>query len=438
MSAADVRVPRAPMIVAAAALIVCAAILWFARDFTFYFDEWSFIVTAPDWTFATYFTPHNEHPSMLFRAIYAALLNTAGLRTYLPYMAVLLLFHLANVLLLFALVRRHAGDLIAMCAAALLLTLGGGWEDILWAFQMAWLASIACGLGALLLIESPSRVPVAIALLVASLAFSSIGLLFAIAVGVQLLLTPGRRRDLAWLSPVAVALLAWYIAFGRFGVHPNPQPAPGNVLVDPLYAAWGLGQSAAALVGKGGQYGPPALIAAVGVIAWRWKRHGADPFAISVAVALVAFYLITGLTRAQLGYHQSGASRYVYIGAVLWLILLSDAARGLPWRGSWRPALLALVFVAWFSSSVLLFSFAIARPVVMEQQVADYFALAAMRSDPCLDPDGAVDRLVMPVETRPALYYRAVDRYGDPRAGRPLLDNASYEAGVRHLRKADC
>ena len=84
MSAADVRVPRAPMIVAAAALIVCAAILWFARDFTFYFDEWSFIVTAPDCTFATYFTPHNEHPSMLFRAIYAALLNTAGLRTYLP------------------------------------------------------------------------------------------------------------------------------------------------------------------------------------------------------------------------------------------------------------------------------------------------------------------------------------------------------------------
>ena len=74
----------------------------------------------------------------------------------------------------------------------------------------------------------------------------------------------------------------------------------------------------------------------------------------------------------------------------------------------------------------------------MEQQVADYFALAAMRSDPCLDPDGAVDRLVMPVETRPALYYRAVDRYGDPRAGRPLLDNASYEAGVRHLRRADC
>jgi len=46
--------------------------------------------------------------------------------------------------------------------------------------------------------------------------------------------------------------------------------------------------------------------------------------------------------------------------------------------------------------------------------------------------------LVMPAETSPARYYRAVDRYGDPRAGMPLLDQASFAAGVRHLRKAGC
>ena len=128
----------------------------------------------------------------------------------------------------------------------------------------------------------------------------------------------------------------------------------------------------------------------------------------------------------------------MYIGAVLWLILLADAARSLPWRGTWRPALVACVFVAWFSSSVLLFAFATAKTVLTQRQVADYYALAAMRSDPCLDPAGAVDLLVMPVETSPALYYRAVDRYDDPRAGMPLVDQASYEAGIGHLRKAGC
>ena len=438
MTAADLRVPRARLIVVVGALLGCGAILWFSRAYTFYFDEWTFILTAPDWTFATYFQPHNEHPSILFRAVYAALLNTVGLHSYVPYMAVLLLAHLANVLLLFELVRRRAGDGIAIAAAALLITLGAGWENLLWAFQMAWLLSVACGLGAMLLLQSQSRVPLAIALLGVSLAFSAIGVVFAIAAGTQFLLAPGRRRQLLWLVPLAAALLVWYAAFGRFAVHPNPQPGPANLVLDPLYAAWGLSQSVAGLLGVGGPFGPPLLVAAVAAVAGRWKRHGADPFLVSVAVSLVGFYLVTGLTRAQLGYQQSGSSRYGYVAAILWLILLSDAARSLPWRGTWRPALVACVFVAWFSSGVLLFSFATAKTVLMQRQVADYYALVAMRSDPCLDPAGAVDLLVMPVERSPARYYRAVDRYGDPRAGMPLLDHASFAAGVRHLRKADC
>ena len=437
-SAADVRVPRARLIVAVAAVIGCAAILWLSRTYTFYFDEWTFITTAPDWTLSSYFEPHNEHPSMLFKAVYAALLNTVGLRTYVPYTAVLLLGHLANVLLLFELVRRRAGDGIAIAAAALLLTLGAGWEDLLWAFQMAWLASLACGLGALLLLETPPRTPAATALLTASLAFSGIGVVFAITASAWLLLTPGRRRELLWLAPVGVGCLAWWAVFGRFGEHPNPQPGLANLFIDPLYAAWGLGQSVAGLIGEGGWSGPPLLLAGVAAVAWRLRRHGADPFTVSVAAGLLGFYLVTGLTRAQLGYQQSGASRYVYVGAVLWLILLSDAARDLPWRGTWRPALIALVFVAWFNCGVLLFSFAAARTVLMQRQVADYYALAAMRSDPCLDPAGAVDLLVMPVETKPAAYYRAVDRYGDPTAGMPLVDRASFEAGMRHLHKAGC
>ena len=429
--------PRALPIVVAAALIACAVILWLTRTYTFYFDEWTFISTAPDWTLATYFRPHNEHPAILFRLAYSTLLDTVGLRSYLPYMTALVVAHAANVVLLFELVRRRSGDLVALAAALLLLVLGAGWEDLLWAFQMAWLASVALGLGALLAMQNPRRMAPATGLLAASLAFSGIGLAFAVAGTVQLLLTTARRRDVLWLVPVGIGLAAWYVAFGRFGNHPNPQPTAGNLLLDPLYTLWGMSQSVAGLIGEGGWVGAAVLAAAVAALAWHWWRHGADSFEIGAAAGLVAFYLVTGLTRAQLGVQQSGASRYTYIGAVLWLILLAGPARNLPWRGTWRPALTACLFLACFNSAVLLFEFSVAKTAQMERAVADLQALAAERGDPCLDPDGHSDLLVMPQVTA-RLYYRAVDRYGDPVAGIPVHDQSDFEAARANLRKAGC
>jgi len=429
--------PRALAMVVAAALIACAVILWLTRTYTFYFDEWTFISTAPDWTLATYFRPHNEHPAILFRLAYSTLLDTVGLRSYLPYMTALVVAHAANVVLLFELVRRRSGDLVALAAALLLLVLGAGWEDLLWAFQMAWLASVALGLGALLAMQNPRRMALATGLLAASLAFSGIGLAFAVAGTVQLLLTPARRRDVLWLVPVGIGLAAWYVAFGRFGNHPNPQPTAGNLLLDPLYTLWGMSQSVAGLIGEGGWVGAAVLAAAVAALAWHWWRHGADSFEIGAAAGLVAFYLVTGLTRAQLGVQQSGASRYTYIGAVLWLILLAGPARNLPWRGTWRPALTACLFLACFNSAVLLFEFSVAKTAQMERAVADLQALAAERGDPCLDPNGHSDLLVMPQVTA-RLYYRAVDRYGDPVAGIPVRDQSDFEAARANLRKAGC
>jgi len=441
MTAGEKRVHHARTIVVAAALLAAAAVLFLGRVGTFYFDEWSFILTAPHWNLATYLQPHNEHPSILSRALYSLLLHTAGLRTYLPYLAVSVAAHVANVVLLFELVSRRAGTLVAMSAAGLLMLLGAGWDDLLWAFQMAWLMSIAFGLATLLALQlPPTRVHLAIAAtcLLLSFSFSGIGVPFAVAVAVQLGARAETRRSLLWFVPVAVAVGAWYLLFGRFGEHPDPQPTAANILLVPIYAAWGMSQSVAAVVGEGGWVGLGLLVLAAVAPGWRWTRHGPDAFSLGVMAGLVAFYLVTGLTRAQLGIMQSGSSRYVYVGAVCWLILLADVAQGLPWRGTWRPALLACLFLATFNSAVLLFSFATARTVVMERQVADYYALEAERTDACLNPDGVVDPLVMPSEIHPADYYAAIAAFGDPVQGRPLTDRASYEAGIRNLRRPGC
>jgi hypothetical protein len=441
VKASEVRVPHARLIVATAALVAGAAIVWLSRGYTFYFDEWSFILSAPDWTAVSYFQPHNEHPSILFKAVYALLLDTVGLRSYVPYMAVLLFLHATNVVLLFELVRRRAGDLVGVSTAAILLVLGAGWEDILWAFQMAWLASVALGLGMLMVLQAPRtsrRLALAAILLTGSLMFSGVGLTFLVAAGVTLGAQRDRRRDLVWVIPVVVALAVWYLAFGHMAEPPNPPPSAANILMLPVYTAWGLGASAAGLIGEAGVVGLPLLLAAAAALAWTWWRHGADPTALGTAAGLISFFLVTGLARAQFGYHQAGSGRYVYVGAVFWLILLADAARHLLWKGTWRPALVACVFLACFNSGVLLVSYAAAKTVQMQREGADLYALRAARHDPCLDPLGVVDLLVMPPVTSPAVYYRAVDLYGDPAADQPLLDQARFSVAYGNLVKPGC
>jgi hypothetical protein len=438
--ASQVRVPHARMIVVIAAVVASAAIFWLAHTFTFYFDEWTFILSAPDWTAATYLQPHNEHPVMLTRAIYAALLATVGLRSYLPYMAVLLALHAASLVLLFEVVRRRAGDLVALGAAALLMFLGAGWEDLLWAFQIQFIGSVACGLGMLLALQGhPTRrnVLIAAVLLTASLMFSGVGLFFGVAAVVQLATNSDRRRDLVWFAPVAVALGVWFVTFGR-SVEASIPLNLADIAELPLYVIWGLGASAGGLIGVGSLVGLPLMALAGVAIAFGWRRGGIDGFGLGIAAGLVSFYAVTGLIRVHFGIEQSGASRYTYVAVVFWLLILADAARRLPWRGTWRPALVACLFLACFNSGVLLFAYAAAKTAQMERQVADLQALAAVRGDRCLDPNGAADLLVMPVETNPAHYYRAVDRYGDPAASMPVVDRPDFDKARANLLTPGC
>ena len=45
------------------------ALVVLTRGYNFYFDEWTFILSAPDWNALSYLQPHNMHPAMIPRAI---------------------------------------------------------------------------------------------------------------------------------------------------------------------------------------------------------------------------------------------------------------------------------------------------------------------------------------------------------------------------------
>lgn len=441
MTADAARLPYARALVAAFAIVTCGVILVLTRGFNFYFDEWDFILAAPHWSAVSFLQPHNEHPAMIPKLVYAVLLNTAGLRSYLPYMAVMLAVHATNVVLLFELVRRRAGDVVGFGAAMLLLFLGAGWENVLWAFQISFDGSVAFGLGALLLVQRPRStltLAVTVALTLAAIMCSGIGLFFAAAVVVSLIADKERRRDAAWFVPLGIVVLAWYVAFGRQGAPTNPPPTAHNLIAAPVYALWGIGEGAAGVIGEGGWWGPAALAVGAAIVAWTWWRRRPDGIALGAAAGLVSFYVITGLSRSQFGYEQSGAGRYVYEGAVFWLILLGDAARALPWRGTWRPALIACLFLACFNSGALLYEFAIAKTVQMQREGADLQALDAARSDPCLSAGARVDDFVMPQVTAPSLYYEAVNAFGDPAPPLPVTDRDDYARALANLARSGC
>jgi hypothetical protein len=440
VNASDVRVPHPRLIVVIGALIASAAILWLARNLTFYYDEWTFILSAPDWTAATLLKPHNEHPVMITRAIYAVLLSTMGLRSYMPYMAALLAVQAAAVVLLFEVVRRRAGDLVGLGSAALLMVLGSGWENLLWAFQIQFVGSVACGLGLLLALHAERtrrNLVIAAVLLTASLMFSGVGLFFGVAGAAELALTPARRRDLLWFAPTAIALGVWFVVFGR-NYEPTTPVTPADLPSLPLYVTWGVGSGAGGLIGVSGIAGLAVLALAAIAVVVTWIRGARDVFRVGIVAGLVSFYAVTGLIRVQLGFQQSGAARYTYIGAVFWMLLLADSARYLPWRGAWRPLLVVAVLASCVSNSFLLYAAAGDRTNIMKTQIADLQALAAVRGDRCLEAGGAVDPLVMPAETDPALYYRAIDRYGDPSAGRPVTDRAAFDRGRANLLQPGC
>jgi hypothetical protein len=74
----------------------------------------------------------------------------------------------------------------------------------------------------------------------------------------------------------------------------------------------------------------------------------------------------------------------------------------------------------------------------MLREAADLQALAVERGDPCLKPTGLVDQLVMPQVTSPSGYYSAVDRYGDPSAGTPVVRGPDFERARNHLVTPGC
>lgn len=299
--------------------LACGALLIYVvgRGTTFFYDEWNFILERRTGGLDAFFRPHGGHWSTIPVAVYRVLFAVVGLRHYGVYRAVLIAFHLACCILFYLVARRRIGELLALLPTILLIFLGSAWQDILWPFQIGYLGSIGAGLASLLALDARSRrgdLLAAIALLV-SMASSGLGIPFALAALVEVLLLRAWRR--LWVAVVPLACFGiWYLTYGRGAsgaAISNLGHLPSYVMRSALAAAAGIAGATGRwqnLVGLAG-----LALVAVALIA---GRRLTPRLLMLLSIPLV-FWGLAALTRAQID--EPAASRYLYPGAIFLLLI---------------------------------------------------------------------------------------------------------------------
>jgi hypothetical protein len=343
-----------------------------SRHFGFFQDEYFWILHRRAWNIDAFWLPHNGHLSVVPVTIYKLLFVTVGLQHTWPYRLILVGLHLLCVVLVYALAARRAGRWIALIPAFLLLALGSGFEDLLWAFQIGFVGSLAAGLGALLCLDHHSRRGdlAATALIAVSLGSASVGLAVAAAILVELLVlrSPWRRLLIA-LGPLALYGV-WYVSFGTNEALLSNVPRIPSV--DLETGAYGF----AAFGGLAEGYGQIMLACAVAYLVVRcWRGYKLPARTIAGIAGALTFWTLTALARAQ--FDEPGTSRYVYPSAVFILI----AAVGLlQWR-RFSPRAWALfgliIAAASLSNAYPLFNYAKDRTQV-DAEVRDALGAAQM------------------------------------------------------------
>jgi hypothetical protein len=312
-----------------------AVLVYETRSTLFWADEWQWILTRRGGGLDTLLRPHNEHFSLVPVLLYKLLLATVGLRHYWPYRGLLIVVELICAGLVFTYVRRRAGAVFGLCAAALLLFFGPGWQDTLWPFQTAWILTVLGGVGALLALDRRDRVGDLAACLLLLIALCSASPALAVAVGlvIDVLLTR-RRRDL-WIVLVPLVLYAlWWLTYQQttFNAH--------SILLLPRFVFDSAAGTLSSLTGLAQinplddagddllSWGAPLLAIALAAGIWRLRTwRPIHPRVWSLGAVLLAFWVLTALGRAYvtvgpLVLTATGfESRYLYIGAVFMLLL---------------------------------------------------------------------------------------------------------------------
>ena len=333
------------------AVLVSGALLYhLTRGTSFWGDDWAWITTRRANTVATFLSPYDGHLSVLPLVIYRIMFAAFGIDSYAPYRALVIGFSLIVALLAFAYARRRVPRFPAMLLATLVLFVGPGWQDTMWAFQIGWELALGLGVAALILLDRRTRAGdlAACVLTFASICSTSFGVAFAIGVLVDVAFTRRRWRD-AWIGLGPLVLYAiWALHYHPTGIiWSEITLVPTNLVQTFAGGAAGItGLTGATPIDPAGTtltFGAPLLaliaLASVGLI--RTRR-----FPVRAASLLVVLVLFSALTTLGRAFETPLVSRYVYPDCVLVALYVAELARGRRPSAILQAALAVLALLA--------------------------------------------------------------------------------------------
>ena len=333
--------PDRPLLVAKAALAAALAAsgVFLFIGFTklwFNLDEWDLVAHRGLHLGSTgIFYPHNEHwltvPIIVWRTIF----NLVGVRDYWLYALPLILAHLATVWLLWRFMVRHQVEIwTATLLAITFAFLGVGGANLIWAFQLAFVGSVAFGMLAIDAIET-DRTWLAPLWLICSLMCSDLGIPMTLAL-VCVVVVHRRFRDAAIaVVPALAVFLIWFGAIGHQGVTSSDSALESGNLGGLIRYVWaGLTWSLSGFLDAPHVFGilMVILLAGAAVI------YRNAPAALGASAVL--FYGFVGSGRVQDGVQQATSSRYSYVAVALLLPLIGWSLTQLVRRSHLRPAVL--------------------------------------------------------------------------------------------------
>jgi hypothetical protein len=202
-----------------------------------------------------------------------------------------------------------------------LLVLGAGSQNLLWAFQIGFLGSVALGLGTLLLVNHTGawqrRDWAGLALIIFALTWSGVTLLLVAVCALVVLLRRGIRPAAGFAIPPAVVYIVW----AAFYPPATPLAAPTvRAFGDTLwpFVATGLSTAADAFFLNVPLVGGIGLVL-LGAYLVRTAERATTEAATVYACAGGAFgqFVLSAYGRQKLGLEQATETRYGYIALIL-------------------------------------------------------------------------------------------------------------------------
>ncbi len=316
-------------------IAIVARRAWFLRD------DWAFLLTRDKMRVVggvddMLFAPQDGHwmtfPLIVFRIIRMFF----GVDAYWPYVAVLVLSHLAIVALVAAWMRRlGVSAWTSTLLTGVLLVFGAGWENVLFAVQITYNFSLLAFLAHLLLVDHDGPVDrrdgfgVAISLI--GVASSGFGPFFGFGVALLLVIRRRWRACAVAVVPQALAWLWWWWAWGA-----DPAGDAGNASARFVgrFVEFGVSSTFGSIMGNG-RLAWPAFIACLAVVAWPKLDASRRGPVVALMATMLVMYAGIGARRELFGVAAAGWSRYVYMAAMLaapvLAIGLDQARRFAPW-----------------------------------------------------------------------------------------------------------